>query len=383
MKVLSHRALEGLRTYVYKPGGYTWLDHAHTPFWNWLTAQLPMWLAPNLITLSGLIVTFIAYILMWYELPEFAGVAPRWTYIFAGVSIVVYTNLDCIDGKQARRTNSSSPLGQLFDHGCDAIALHVMLTLIQAAISEPSSLMTSAAGAAVYLPWLMSHYEEYHTGILMYGDGRFGILEANYMLAAVDFVSGIAGPRIWDLPLTSVVPSWPFPSMVVKHLVIIFSVTMALIQFYGQMYRVFSKGWDALPAAERGHKELGTAARLKHLASVVLLMVLGFVYLADDKLKPGQARLATLLYGLVYATTATQLIMNHMCKEPFRPPLLPLGLLSLATVNSVVEVVDTRAVAVGCVGLMLVYYSWYVTTIVNQVCACLGIRCFTITHKRA
>ncbi|TYH27573.1 hypothetical protein ES288_A02G078100v1 [Gossypium darwinii] len=26
------------------------------------------------------------------------------------------------DGKQARRTNSSSPLGELFDHGCDALA---------------------------------------------------------------------------------------------------------------------------------------------------------------------------------------------------------------------------------------------------------------------
>jgi ethanolaminephosphotransferase len=29
--------------------------------------------------------------------------------------------LDAVDGKQARRTNQSSPLGQLFDHGCDAI----------------------------------------------------------------------------------------------------------------------------------------------------------------------------------------------------------------------------------------------------------------------
>lgn len=32
--MLSQRALEGLRRYVYKPGGYTWLDHAHQPFWN-------------------------------------------------------------------------------------------------------------------------------------------------------------------------------------------------------------------------------------------------------------------------------------------------------------------------------------------------------------
>lgn len=34
-----------------------------------------------------------------------------------------YSTLDAIDGKQARRTKSSSPLGQLFDHGCDAFSV--------------------------------------------------------------------------------------------------------------------------------------------------------------------------------------------------------------------------------------------------------------------
>jgi ethanolaminephosphotransferase len=29
--------------------------------------------------------------------------------------------IDNLDGKQARRTKSSSPLGLLFDHGCDAL----------------------------------------------------------------------------------------------------------------------------------------------------------------------------------------------------------------------------------------------------------------------
>ena len=28
-----------------------------------------------------------------------------------------YKTFDAVDGKQARRTNSSSPLGELFDHG--------------------------------------------------------------------------------------------------------------------------------------------------------------------------------------------------------------------------------------------------------------------------
>ncbi len=30
--------------------------------------------------------------------------------------------MDAIDGKQARRTSSSSPLGELFDHGCDSVS---------------------------------------------------------------------------------------------------------------------------------------------------------------------------------------------------------------------------------------------------------------------
>lgn len=34
--------------------------------------------------------------------------------------------MDAIDGKQARRTNSSSPLGELFDHGCDSLSTGIV-----------------------------------------------------------------------------------------------------------------------------------------------------------------------------------------------------------------------------------------------------------------
>lgn len=46
-----------------------------------------------------------------------SGDAPRWLYYFNAFSVFWYLHLDCLDGKQARRTKSSSPLGQLFDHG--------------------------------------------------------------------------------------------------------------------------------------------------------------------------------------------------------------------------------------------------------------------------
>lgn len=47
---------------------------------------------------------------------------PRWTCLLCALGLFVYQSLDSIDGKQARRTNTSSPLGELFDHGCDSIS---------------------------------------------------------------------------------------------------------------------------------------------------------------------------------------------------------------------------------------------------------------------
>ena len=59
-----------------------------------------------------------------------AGHMPSWVYLFASFSVVFYTWLDCFDGKQARRTGTSSPLGQLFDHGCDALSVNLLLANI-------------------------------------------------------------------------------------------------------------------------------------------------------------------------------------------------------------------------------------------------------------
>lgn len=38
----------------------------------------------------------------------------------------IYQTLDGIDGKQARRTGTNNPLGELFDHGCDAVSTFIV-----------------------------------------------------------------------------------------------------------------------------------------------------------------------------------------------------------------------------------------------------------------
>ena len=54
---------------------------------------------------------------------EKEAMIPSWFFYSAGISYFVYRMLDEMDGKQARRTGNSSPLGMIFDHGCDAFSI--------------------------------------------------------------------------------------------------------------------------------------------------------------------------------------------------------------------------------------------------------------------
>lgn len=51
---------------------------------------------------------------------EIGKVVPSYVNFIAAVCYLAYNFLDNVDGKQARRTGSSSVLGMIFDHGCDS-----------------------------------------------------------------------------------------------------------------------------------------------------------------------------------------------------------------------------------------------------------------------
>jgi ethanolaminephosphotransferase len=90
----------------------------------------PQWLAPNLITLLGFVAILVNIVSIAVLVPDFAGPGPTWMYWSFVLGLWIYSTLDNIDGKQARRTGfpqrlekgeliegTSSPLGELFDHG--------------------------------------------------------------------------------------------------------------------------------------------------------------------------------------------------------------------------------------------------------------------------
>lgn len=111
-------------------------------------------------------------------------------YFFTALGLFLYQSLDAIDGKQARRTDSSSPLGELFDHGCDSVSAgnfinsrRVFFLLIK--IKILLVFVSAACCCAVQLghyPWLMfwccmfsyiafycAHWQTYVSGKLRFG----------------------------------------------------------------------------------------------------------------------------------------------------------------------------------------------------------------------
>lgn len=71
------------------------------------------------IKLSFFFIFFLFQILYFF----FVSIqAPRWACLLCAVGLFIYQSLDAIDGKQARRTGTSNPLGELFDHGCDSVS---------------------------------------------------------------------------------------------------------------------------------------------------------------------------------------------------------------------------------------------------------------------
>ncbi|NXW71572.1 CEPT1 ethanolaminephosphotransferase, partial [Hirundo rustica] len=82
----------------------------------------PAWIAPSLITITRLLINILTTLLLVFYCPTVTGQVLSWTFIACACGFFIYQFLDAIDGKQARRTSSSTPLGELFNHSCDSLS---------------------------------------------------------------------------------------------------------------------------------------------------------------------------------------------------------------------------------------------------------------------
>lgn len=189
---------ESLKGYRY-PGTddrSLWYNHVLTPLAARLVSVMPCWLAPNTITISGLSLVAVSTAVMCCYLPDFQGAAPSWVYVNLSLSLLVYQLLDVCDGQQARKTGNGSPLGLLFDHGCDALNMMISTIALATSLQLGPTWQSIAMMMANMAAFFTTTWEEHFTGKLHLPVIN-GPNEGCLITAAVHMANAIWGPDFW------------------------------------------------------------------------------------------------------------------------------------------------------------------------------------------
>jgi cytidyltransferase-like protein len=307
---LNNRDLDNLSKWKYSVEDNSITTEYSTPSWRYLTGFMPISVAPNIISLVGLLCTLYSYYLCYYYLDSYPVLVP----ILSALLIFMYFNLDAVDGMHARKTNNGSPMGELFDHACDNITV-VFLVLgvtIILGIFNPFSqwLITQSA----LLVFMLNHLEAFTNGVVKFGryTGPGEVLMVNILIVFMRIFTDYS----WLHDLYYVV--------------------------FGESDKVFTYCYYLIFAYAlikisilRGHNETRNGLIIALLSHFVVSMMYLNVYIPETNV--------IISHGLIMTILASELIVSKMAKRELHP-LVP------------VFIMISLSHYLLCIGLCVLYY---------------------------
>ena len=163
-----------------------------SPFLNKLLdlGLVPEWVAPNLLTVLSLIFNLIGFLFVIIEAGnDFSCKISCMTTLVITITHYLYIIFDNLDGKQARKTKTSSSFGMLLDHGCDVFTnMCVLLNVSHLCRLGNESIFVDFLIYTLYLGFFTTIYEEY-----LLGEIHLGIIngpdEGNFFFIATGSLS--------------------------------------------------------------------------------------------------------------------------------------------------------------------------------------------------
>jgi len=330
-----------------------------------------------------------SYLAMWYYVPTLdlqeqeESAIPRWIFLWNGVAMLVYQTLDNMDGKQARKTGSSSPLGLLFDHGIDCInnvfgSANWMIAMMLDPARDVSLCYSILFGP--YALFYFATWEEFYTGELILpifngpSEGLFGG-------AILSFVSWWYGPSFWQQ--TTAWDEWLIPYLPafmqqiesLRHAdLLILGVSIGFVQ------ETSLKTWFVV-------KAYGPSRTLPNLIPFIIFLICPLVVgYSDLDIWLSMPRTSLHLCSALFVDMTTELMMAHMTDQTYnykRWMLIPLIALTVGVAMGWVRsgrlTEDFLLMyATGSVAFL----SLRISTIIHEICIVLNIWCFDITTPR-
>jgi len=354
-----------------------------------------MSMAPNLITLTGFSFVVINLLtLLWYN-PGLDQDCPPWVYASWSLGLFLYQTFDAVDGTQARRTRQSGPLGELFDHGVDALNTSLEVLIFAASQNMGMGWKTVLTLFASLLTFYVQTWEEYHTHTLTLGLIS-GPVEGILILVTVYAFTAIkGGASFWQQSM--------FRTVGIPHLAFIpnYLYEMPFNEWYmvqGSIVLVYNTISSSVNVI-RARRARGDKSRGALLGLVPFFVIWGFI-VAYLYLQP------IILYhhivpfvffaGIVNAYSVGQIITAHLVKLDFpyyNVLALPLiyGVadslgpflqqhVGFGWPSALGDDVYQVAFAFSMLGIAIGVYGSFVVDVIVTMCDYLDIWCLTIKH---
>ncbi|XP_002738954.1 cholinephosphotransferase 1-like [Saccoglossus kowalevskii] len=369
--ILDIAQLKRLSEHKYSSHGTSITEPVMQPFWRWLVEKIPETIAPNTITSMGLLINILTSTIVYMYCPTATEEAPSWVYIQVALGLFAYQTLDAIDGKQARRTHTSSPLGELFDHGCDSVSTVYVGIATGCALQlgfHPGWLMYMIS-VGVFL-FYTAHWQAYVSGELKFG--KLDVTEAQFLIIFIYLLSGIFGPLFWATRI-------PVLGLELKHVAVLGSSMAAVMSGFMHFSAILSGG-----IGKNGSTVAGTStiAPVIHIGVVLLLQIM-IMAKSPSHLYENNTCLYLLFFGIVASKVTNKLVVAHMTKSEMYfldTALIAPGLLFFN------QYFDTPVSEYYLLWVALILASFdilrYSTIVCTQICDHLGIYCFDITKTK-
>lgn len=242
---LDKNQLENIKKFKYKGTNDSLVyNNIVSPFLNKILdlGMVPEWIAPNVLTILSLTFNIIGFLFVFFEAGnDFSYKLSRLTTLVFTITHYLYIILDNLDGKQARKTGTSSSFGMLLDHGCDVITnMCVFFNVSHLCRLGNESIFIEFLIITLYLGFYCTTYEEY-----VLGEMHLGVIngpdEGNFFIATFALISFILDNKFYKYKIKY------FYMTIGEFLIFInffASILTAIIPFF---YHVFQKkGFNAL-----------------------------------------------------------------------------------------------------------------------------------------
>ena len=372
---------------------------------------VPRTMAPNTVTLLGLAFMICSYSIFWYYVPTLEidpeAPPPRWIFLFHAIAMLVYQTLDNMDGKQARRTNSSSPLGLLFDHGCDAInsifgSANWIISMGLIPSQELGWCWTIIMGP--FAMFYIATWEQYYTGELIMPliNGPNEGLFLGAMLSLTSFVWGYEfwlGTLWWDTILECMPGLLQYlPTMAAPYTPLRNCDLVLLAASFGFCQEILLKTWSVTRAY--GITTLQTMVPMACLAWGYA--IIGWM---DPTIFLNVPRVTLNLAMILFVEMSVQMMLSHITAKPFWPwrwQLIPLVGLTVAVYCEWFDsnhrrhhhhqhdrhhdhhrtMVTSDQYVLAYTWSMFAYLCMKIVLVINEICTVLNIWCFDIVTPR-